>query len=287
MSNNNGSTIPSKIFFITGISRGMGLQLTKTALKRDYAVIGTTRDGTVKGIEPNKNLHIIKLDVNDLEACRNAVNDAFKIYNRLDVIINNAGYGMMGYLEELTPQQIQNNFSTNVFGPITITQAALPYLRKQRSGYIINVSSILGVLASFPSASIYAATKFALTGLSEALSTELEQFNIQVTSIEPGFFRTDFLAKDQKIQEKFVETGILQDYDAKRMDYNKFDKTQRGDPIRAAEIMIELSELEPLKRPIHLILGPDAYDMRIKSIAKIQKEMDQFKETSLSTDLPK
>src|SRR3984885_5891212 len=184
----------SKVWFITGASRGFGRVWTEAALKRGDQVAATARNpGTLDELVKTYGNAILALplDVTERDAVFEAVGQAHRHFGRLDVILCNAGYGYMGAIEELDPEQVKANFDTNVFGTLSVVQAALPILRAQASGHILTVSSIGGVIG-FPTGGSYTATKFAIEALSEALAAEVAPFGIKVTIIEPGSFSTEF-----------------------------------------------------------------------------------------------
>ena len=182
-----------KIWFITGISRGLGLELAKAVLARGDVVIGTTRDGDSGLPSVSHRLHVLPLELPLADQATRAIVRAHALHGRLDVIVNNAGYGLLGAIEEARDAEVRRVFDVNFFGPLQVIQAALPFLRAQRRGHIVNISSIAG-LAPLSGSGIYAATKFALEGLSESLAQEVGPLGIRVTLVEPGAFRTDFLS---------------------------------------------------------------------------------------------
>ena len=178
-----------KIWFITGISRGLGFSLARAVLATGSLVIGTTRDGQAPTGLTSDNLTVLPLELTARQQIRRVVADAHGRYGRLDVIVNNAGYGLLGPVEATTPEQTEHVFAVNFFGPLEVIKSSLPFLRRQRSGHIVNISSIAGI-APTPGAGLYAATKFALEGLSQSLAQEVAPFGIWVTVVEPGSFRT-------------------------------------------------------------------------------------------------
>ena len=233
----------NRVWLITGASRGLGRQWAIGALERGERVAATARDVSVladlrdtygEALEP------IRLDVTDREACFAAVRAAHDRFGRLDVVVNNAGYGQYGYVEELSEAEARTQMDTNFFGALWITQAALPYLRAQGSGHILQVSSIGGVLA-FPNLSVYHASKWALEGMSQALAGEVEPFGIRVTLVEPGGFDTDWIGAAP-------QAAPLAAYDAQRA---RFESAR-------TERRIDLGEPEAPRAAIHAIV--DAVD---------------------------
>jgi NAD(P)-dependent dehydrogenase (short-subunit alcohol dehydrogenase family) len=216
----------AKTWFITGASRGFGREWTIAALERGDSVAGTARDtSTLDDLAARyaATLLPLKLDVTDKDAVATAVKDAHDRFGRLDVVVNNAGYGQFGMIEEISEQEARDQFETNVFGALWVTQAALPYLREQGSGHILQVSSIGGISA-FPNIGMYNASKWALEGMSQALAQEVADFGVTVTLIEPGAFGTDWGGSSAK------HATALPAYDAFREKAAEQRKSRAGDP---------------------------------------------------------
>ena len=186
-----------KIWFITGASRGMGVDFVKAALATGHAVVGTGRDPdtVTKAVGESNDLRVVKLDVTSRADAEAAVRAAVDRFGRIDVLVNNAGTFDAGYFEELTPEQVERQLATGLLGPMNVTRAVLPIMRKQRSGHIISISSGAG-LVGFEFCSAYAASKFGLEGWMESLRPEVEPFGIHTTIVNPGFFRTKLLTKE-------------------------------------------------------------------------------------------
>ncbi len=272
-----------KVWFITGASKGLGLALAKRLLEQGYRVTATSRNAAqlVSAIEnASDNFLPLGVDLTNPDGVKKAIADTVEKFGQLDVIVNNAGYGMGGTVEEFTEEELQQSFSVNVFAPVYVMQAALPYMRKQRSGHIINISSIAG-FAGATGWAIYAATKSALTGLTEVLAQDLKELKIHTTAVAPGGFRTEFLSDNSLV---FVKDQI-DDYAAVRQSHQKYksmDGSQAGDPVKAAAALIELAEMpEP---PVRLFLGTDAYNRAKAKIADINSSLDALKALSFSTD---
>ncbi len=183
-----------RVWFITGASRGFGALIAEAALKAGDAVVATARDPNtvIRRLGARDRLLATRLDVTSEAEAHEAAGQAVKLFGRIDILVNNAGYGLLGAIEEASAAETANLFGTNVFGVLGVTRAVLPHMRRQRSGHIINVSSV-GGYAGYPGWGVYGATKFALEGISEALAGEVAPLGIKVTVVEPGFFRTDFL----------------------------------------------------------------------------------------------
>jgi NADP-dependent 3-hydroxy acid dehydrogenase YdfG len=273
-----------KVWFITGCTSGFGSILCKQLLERGESVVATARkpellDDLKKLSQKPDQLLTLKLDVTNNEDIKLAVNHAIEKFGRIDVLINNAGFGHVGALEEITENDIRRSFDTNVFGVIEVTRAVLPTMRNQQSGYILNLSSVAGI-AAIPGAGIYAATKFAVEGLSEALAAEIAPFNIKLTLIEPGAFRTQFANGSLKTAIPMKEyDGIL---DNTRKLYQTIGGNQPGDPDKAAKIMIEL--VDHPTPPLRLVLGGIALKRARDKMERFSKEMMDWEKTSSNVD---
>lgn len=269
-----------KTWFITGISRGLGLALAEAALARGDTVIGTVR-GEAPALEGA--LHVLTLDMADGDAVEAAVEKAFAIAGRIDVIVNNAGYGLLGALEKASDAEVARLFAVDLFGPFRLIRAALPHLRAQGSGHIVNITSIAG-RAPGASSAIYAAAKFALEGMSTALAQEVAPLGIKVTTVAPGAFRTDFLTA-HSIRRSAAEDAAYADSVGKSgAALNAMAGRQLGDPVRAAEALLALADAE--KPPLHLLLGSDALRRAREKIDAVIEEIDQWEEVTRSTDFP-
>jgi NADP-dependent 3-hydroxy acid dehydrogenase YdfG len=243
------SSPTSKVWFITGASRGFGRVWTEAALKRGDRVAAAARNPeTLNELAKTYSdaLLVLPLDVTDRDAVFEAVNRAFMHFERLDVILCNAGYGYMGAIEELEPEQVKANFETNVFGTLSVIQAALPILRALGSGHIITVSSIGGVIG-FPTGGSYTASKFAVEAISEGLAAEVAPFGIKVTILEPGQFATEFRAATQLPPAIEAYNPIRQ---AVR---SSFKPTDVGDPAATATALFDA--VDAAEPPLRLVLG--------------------------------
>lgn len=273
-----------KVWFITGTSAGIGRELAETALEKGYKVVATARKPEVLKDLAEKypeTVLTLKLDVTNKTDVTEAINKTVEKFGRIDVVVNNAGYGLIGAVEEPSDEQIRQQFETNVFGVLNVTREVLPTLREQKSGHIINVSSGLGFFA-FPSYGYYSATKFAVQGLSEALAQETAHLGIKVTIAEPGGTKTDFIKgvaqPENVLPEAYPTTTNL---------FELFTNTsnseglQLSDPRRLAEVLIEIAETE--NPPLHLPLGEDSYNGIQAQLDKISKEIAEWREKSVAT----
>ena len=267
-----------KTWFITGASRGFGALIMKAALATD-TVVATARDPS--SITDHPRLLKLPLDVTNEAQGRDAAARAVEKFGRIDVLVNNAGYGLLGAVEEASAGEVERVFRTNVFGLLNVTRAVLPYMREQRSGHIINMSSI-GGYASFPGWGIYCATKFAVEGISEALSIELATLGIHATVVEPGFFRTDFLS-DQSLSNTAVKMDDYADTVGKTRSFAAaVHHQQPGDPQRLAQAVVQLAAAP--KPPTRLALGSDTVARIEEKHRDVVRELDLWRAVSLSTD---
>ncbi|NLR66337.1 SDR family NAD(P)-dependent oxidoreductase [Chitinophaga varians] len=271
-----------KVWFVTGASKGLGRDLVKKLLAGGYRVAATSRNlDELSKIATDDNFLPLSMQVTDEASVAKALADTVVRFGRVDVVVNNAGYGLAGSIEELSDSEARGNFDINVFGTLNVIRKVLPYFRAQKSGHIFNVSSIAGFIGSFPGFGIYCATKFAVDGLSESLATEVKPFGIHVTIVSPGYFRTDFLAGSSL----GVPATPIADYTQVREQLarhqNEINHNQPGDPEKAAAAFIEVSEAE--NPPVHLFLGEDAYNMVYTKIDAIKEEVEAWKATTVNT----
>jgi NAD(P)-dependent dehydrogenase (short-subunit alcohol dehydrogenase family) len=274
-----------KTWLITGVSRGLGLALAKAALARGDMVIGTVREGR-PNIEDHHSgrLHILSVEMGDGKAVEASVKQAFEIGKRIDVIVNNAGFGLLGAIEEVSDEDMARVFEVNVFGPLKVIRSALPYLRAQRAGHIINVTSIAG-RAPNAGSGIYASTKYALEGLSAALAIEVAPIGIHVTAVAPGAFRTDFLSSHSIRKSTKSDTNDYAATAAKSVaTLSTMDGKQAGDPDRAAEALLKLVDSE--NPPTHLLLGSDALRRAREKLDVVIEEINEWETVTRSTDFP-
>jgi NAD(P)-dependent dehydrogenase (short-subunit alcohol dehydrogenase family) len=273
-----------KTWFITGASRGLGVEIVKAALQAGDRVVATGRKraAVIDSLGPdNDQLLSVELDVNNADQARTAVDTAVSRFGTIDVLVNNAGYGHLGFFEETTIEDAQAQFATNLFGAFNVTRAALPIMRSARKGRIFNISSLAGFRgAEF--VSLYSASKFALEGFSESLSSEVTPFGLFVTIVEPGPFRTDFLTRESL---RFAD-GAVADYDDRRaqlrMSFEQRNGQQLGDPTKLAAAMVRLAN--EAKPPMRFIAGSIAVDAADIKLAAMRGELDGWRLLSVSTD---
>ena len=275
----------SRVWLITGASRGLGAAIAKVALAAGDLVVATGRNREQIAQAFARDGHrvlALTLDVTDEAQALRAVDATMSRFGRIDVLVNAAGYGLLGMFEENTPGAIERQFATNVFGLMHVTRAVLPVMRRQRSGRIFNLTSVAGLVGS-AGGSIYSSTKFAVEGFSESLAQELAPFGIQVTLVEPGFFRTDFLdAGSMQYGSKCIE-----DYAASsaaiRAALGERNHRQPGDPVKLGVAIVMLASTE--HPPLHWVAGRDAVVLAGDKIATLRAELERWRGLSLSTDL--
>ncbi|WP_284653468.1 oxidoreductase [Flavobacterium terrisoli] len=271
----------NKVWLITGASQGIGFAAVRYLLSKNQTVIATTRDADTfdKNVIKNPLLEVISLDLTNEENVEKAVSYVSEKYGTIDILINNAGFGFVGAIEEASEDEIAKVLSINVEATIRMTRYVLPVMRKAGSGHIINLSSASGLVSS-AGFGIYNAAKYAVEGFSEALYHEVKDLGIKVTIIEPGAFRTNFLDSSLAVAKKSIT-----DYDATAGNFKNILKgnngNQPGDPERAAQIILEISEME--NPPLRLLLGQDAYNRVTKKLADMQAEIEKMKYITLLT----
>ena len=267
-----------KTWFITGASRGFGALIMEAALASD-AVVATARDPS--SLTDHPRLLKLPLDVTNEEQAREAAARASDRFGRIDVLVNNAGYGLLGAVEEASASEVERVFATNLFGLLNVTRAALPYLRSRRSGHIINMSSIGGYAAP-QGWGVYCATKFAVEGISEALSRELAPLGIHATVVEPGYFRTDFLSA-QSLSSTAAQIDDYADTVGKMRSFAAaVHRQQPGDPRRLAQAILQLAAAP--NPPTRLALGSDTVAAIEEKHRTVARELDLWRAVSLSTD---
>jgi NAD(P)-dependent dehydrogenase (short-subunit alcohol dehydrogenase family) len=273
----------SPTWFITGASRGFGLEIARLALARGDAVVATARrpELVTMALGKSENLLALPLDLTDDTQAAAAVDAAIERFTTIDILVNNGGRGLIGAVEEASPDEIVSVFAVNVFGLLTMLRAVLPVMRQQRSGRIINLSSVGGI-SSRPGLGVYAATKFAVEGLTEALRGELEPLGISVTMIEPGAFRTDFLDSSSLHFSKEIIDDYAPTSGAVRRDVIGLNHNQRGDPLKAALAILTVATAA--SPPLRLPLGADAVIRVEDKLNHVATELSEWRELACSTD---
>ena len=273
-----------KTWFITGASRGLGAAIAKAAMRGGDRIVAAARKRSTiaEKLGPDTDsLLSVHVDVTDAVQAQAAVGAAVRGFGGIDVLVNNAGYGHMGFFEEMTIKDAQEQFDTNLFGVFNVTWAALPFMRSARKGIIFNVSSIAGLVGA-QMASLYCASKFALEGFSESLAKEVSPFGISVTIVEPGPFRTDFL----KPQSLRLGGKPIAEYEDSRREIRasmeERNGRQPGDPEKLGEAMVRLAN--EVKPPLRFFAGAVALKVADEKLANIRAEIESWRQLSVSTD---
>ena len=273
-----------KVWYITGASQGLGLILVKKLLDKGHRVAATSRDahtlGQAVGMIDKDRFLPLAVDLNNVDSIDGSIQQTLAAFGRIDVVVNNAGYGMTGIIEETSEQDIKNIFNVNVLATIAVVKSVLPAMRRQRSGYMINIGSVAGFVGA-PGWSAYSATKAAVAAFSEVIALDVAEFGIRVTVVEPSGFRTGFLTQ----KSLALITSNIEGYEAVKNAQDRYlasDGKQAGDPERAAEILMEMARNpEP---PMHLFLGSDAYLRASNKLREMSDELEHWKSTTVGAD---
>lgn len=273
-----------KVWFVTGASKGLGLTLVKTLLQEGYHVAATSRtvDALKRELKMSANFLPLQADVADEKSVQVAISKAIDTFGGIDVVVNNAGYGQLGTIEETTDNEARENFNANVFGVLNVTRNIMPHFRAKKSGHVINISSIAGFLGAFPGWGIYNATKFAVAGLTEALSAEVKSLGVNATIVYPGYFKTNFLLQGSL---RFAKDPISEYKEARELDKAHLEQipgNQPGDPEKAALAFIKLAESQ--SPPLHFFMGSDSFGMANAKIETLKNELSTNEVLSKSTD---
>ncbi|MDF3026015.1 MAG: family NAD(P)-dependent oxidoreductase [Fluviicola sp.] len=273
----------NKVWLVTGASKGLGLALVNRLIEQGYKVAGTSRTlASLEKISNAENFLPLEMDILNEENVHRGVEAIIKKFGKIDVLVNNAGYGQLGTLEELSDKEARENFDANVFGSLNVIRQVMPWMRIQKSGHILNVASIGGLLGTFPGWGVYCATKFAVAGFTEALASEAGEFGIYATVVYPGYFRTNFLESGSLK----TPANPINDYTAARELELKHEKeiagNQPGNPELAAEAFIVLGNMQ--NPPLHFVMGSDAYGMAEMKLKMLQSDLTSNESLSKSTD---
>ena len=269
-----------KIWLVTGASKGLGLSLVQKLLNNGYKVAATSRN--LKGLNAETADFLpLQVDLLNEQSIAKAVATTLTKFGKIDVLVNNAGYGQIGTLEELSDAEARANFDVNVFGSLNVIRATMPHLREQKSGAIFNISSVGGFTGNFPGWGVYCATKFAVAGFTESLSAEAKEFGVSATVVYPGYFRTSFLKEGSLTLPKNPIAEYTGARELEAAHVNQIDNNQAGDPDKAAMVLIEIAERK--ERPLHLFLGQDSNDMAKVKIAAVEKDLAENEALGTST----
>ncbi|HEY9044749.1 MAG TPA: oxidoreductase [Ohtaekwangia sp.] len=272
-----------KTWFITGASRGFGWEITKAVLADGDQVVATVRNSPEAFAAQfnHANLFTVTMDVTNESQVREAVQKAIDRFGKIDVLVNNAGYGLLSAIEEATDAEVKQNYEVNVFGSLHVIRAVLPYMRKVRSGHIINVSSV-GGLSAYVGWGLYGSTKFAIEGITEALAQELAPLGIFATVVAPGFFRTNFLDQSSLIRSGQVIDDYAATVGAMREFATQVNRKQPGDPEKLAQAFVTLGKSK--RPPVHLFLGNDTLERYRAKTAALEKEIQEWHEVITGTN---
>ena len=275
----------NKVWFITGASKGFGFAIAKAALANGDQVVATVRKNA--GILDDRlaaadQALVVTLDVTNEKEVKAGVQAAIDQFKRIDVLVNNAGYGLLAATEEATAEEVRKQYDTNVFGLLNVTRAVLPQMRKQGSGHIINISSLFGYLNNAPGFGLYGSTKFAVEGISEGLAIEVKPLGIKVTSVAPGLFSTDFVSADSYQSSALVLDAYKDTVGLVRARVGQLDGNQPGDPKKLAAVIVKLADSE--NPPLHLPIGPDAIKNFRDKTAQMTKDVEEWESVSTSTN---
>ena len=270
-----------KVWFITGAGRGMGVDIAQAALAAGHAVVATGRNtaAVADAVGEADDLLVVELDITSLASAKAAVQAALERFGRLDVLVNNAGNFYAGFFEELTPEQIERQIATNLIGPMSVTRAALPVMRKQRSGNVVSISSTAGIVGQ-EFCSAYAASKFGLEGWMESLRFEIEPFGIRTTIVEPGFFRTDLLEKESTAYADISIDDYAERTAQTRPAWEAMSGKQGGDPAKLAKALVTVVDEE--KPPLRWVAGADAVETVEQKARELLAQVDAYRDLSTS-----
>lgn len=272
-----------KVWLITGCSSGFGRALAEAVLASGGLVVVTARNaGAIAdfAIRWPASAHVAELDVTDSVMIKAVVEEALRVFGRIDVLVNNAGVGLLGSLEETLPEEIAGNFNVNVFGPLTLIRNILPHFRSAKSGHVVNISAAAAI-ANYAGFGIYGAAKCALEGISESLALEGRSFGLKVTIVQPGPFRTDFISRSMR-----RVNATISEYDSSVGKFSAFlsnvDGKQPGDAERAAQAIIQAVEAE--RAPLRLVLGKYAFEKQARALKQREAELRNWESNSLAAD---
>jgi NAD(P)-dependent dehydrogenase (short-subunit alcohol dehydrogenase family) len=272
------------VWLVTGASKGLGLALVKQLLAEGYKVVATSRSNKalVNAVgKQSENFLPLEVDLINNENVKSAIGKAITHFGTIDVVVNNAGYGQIGTLEELSDEEARKNFDVNVFGLLNVVRNTMPLFRKNKSGHFFNITSIGGYTANFAGWAIYCATKFAVSGLTEGLEAEAKPFGIKTTLVYPGYFRTNFLSSDSVQVPAHPIAEYTEARQSQSFHTSEMDGQQQGDPDKAAAVMIQISKEE--NPPLHLFLGQDAYELAYKKMDAVKADLEEWKEETVAT----
>lgn len=274
-----------KVWFVTGASKGLGLSLVKKLINEGYKVAATSRkleDLTREMGEASDVFLPLQVDLVNEQSVANAIAETVAKWGTIEVVVNNAGYGQLGTLEELSDAEARQNFDVNVFGSLNVIRLVMPHFRAQQSGNIFNISSIGGFTGNFPGWGIYCATKFAVAGFTESLAAEAKAFGISATVVYPGYFRTSFLSKESLNTPINEIAAYKEAREVQALHETQISGNQPGDPDKAAAVLIDV--VKNGTAPLHLFLGQDAYELAKSKLITIQKDLAAHETLATATN---
>jgi NAD(P)-dependent dehydrogenase (short-subunit alcohol dehydrogenase family) len=272
-----------KTWLITGAGRGMGLDFAKAALAAGHNVVASGRspDAVEDAVGEADDLLVVKLDVTSPKDAEAAVAAAVDRFGAIDVLVNNSGSNFAGYFEELTPEQIEQQLTVNLFGPMNVTRAVLPVMRRQRSGHVVTISST-AAFAAYAGGTAYATSKFAVDGWMESLAAEIAPLGIHATIVNPGFFRTELLTDESTISARESIEDYAEGNRARREFFAGMNGNQVGDPAKLAQALLTITQLE--QPPLRFIAGADALEAAEQKLTERRQQIDALRELSTSLD---
>lgn len=266
----------SKVWFVTGASKGFGRILVSQLLAQGYKVAATSRDAASLGEFSGNDFLPLTVSLTDEASVKAAIDKTISTFGKIDVVVNNAGYGQVGALEEVSDKDARENYNVNVFGLLNVIRQVMPHLREQRSGHIINIASVGGMLGGFPGWAIYCSTKFAVVGLTEGLREEIKEFGVKATVVLPGYFRTSFLGGDLSVTESKYQSVM----DSIKW-HAALDGKQPGDPEKGIAAIIEMAKSD--NPPLNFLIGKDATELVPEKLKSIEAEIEEWKAVSANT----
>jgi NAD(P)-dependent dehydrogenase (short-subunit alcohol dehydrogenase family) len=276
----------NKVWFVTGASKGLGLTLTKKLLATGYKVAATSRtaDSLIKAVGAANTDNFLPLEVSltDETSVQQAITATLAKFGAIDVVVNNAGYGQLGAIEEMSDAEVRKNYDINVFGLLNVIRAVMPHLREQLSGRVYNISSVGGFFGNFPGWSSYISSKFAVAGLTEAFAAEALPFNVYGTVVYPGYFRTEFLSQDSLTVSAKQLDAYKAARDSQAQHQNEINGNQPGDPEKAADLLIKIANED--HPPLHLFLGADAYSLIDVKVDAVKKDAERLRPLATATN---
>ena len=273
-----------KTILVTGASRGFGFEMVRAALDIGDKVIATVRnnpDELLRRFNDHPDLFVVIMDVVHEDQVIDAVQQAMVRFQQLDVLINNAGYGIISAIEEASDAEVRQQYDTNVFGLLNVTRAVLPYMRRRRAGHIINISSLFG-FDVIPGWGLYGSTKFAVEGITKGLAQELASLNIKVTAVEPGLYSTDFLSEHSSRVSQRTISDYRDTVGQMRLSASLLHGNQSGDPRKLARAVIEIAHIQ--RPPLHLLMGSDAITLYRNNVERTEQDIKEWLDVSMNTD---